>query len=142
MYTHTHTQDLVSKTDRVEISLTKMYESWLKLGKAYADDLCDLPYGLAPECITSGKRIKESKHPPKRAEQPKARSVVLQSRPAARRGRGNRTYVSQRGTSTEGALGPAGVSRGMRNGTVEGELQNQKICMKMPSEPITWCADF
>ena len=35
--THTNTQDLVSKTDRVEIPLTKMYESWLKLGKVYAD---------------------------------------------------------------------------------------------------------
>lgn len=35
---HTNIQGLVSKTDRVEIPLTKTYESWLKLGKVYADD--------------------------------------------------------------------------------------------------------
>lgn len=35
---HMNTQDLVSKMDRVEILLTKMYESWLKLGKVYAND--------------------------------------------------------------------------------------------------------
>lgn len=35
-------------------------------------------YGLAPEYITSVKKIKESKHFPKEGEQPKTRSVVLQ----------------------------------------------------------------
>lgn len=36
-----------------------MYEWWLKLGKVYADDRWDLPYGLAPEYITSVKKKKK-----------------------------------------------------------------------------------
>lgn len=83
-------------------------------------------YGLAPEYITSVKKIKESKYSPKEG---RAAKDTVSSSPVEtchKKGKRQQNVCVIERNLTEGARGPGGVSRGMRKGSVEEELQNPK----------------
>lgn len=97
-----------------------MYEWWLKLGKVYANDHWDLPYGLAPEFITSVKKKKESKHSPKEGRAAKDMS----SRDLPQEGEEATERMCHREELKRGSMGTSRSEQRVRNGSVEEELQN------------------
>lgn len=102
------------------------------------------PYGLVSEYITSGKRLRGSKHPPKEGRAAKDTDITSSpiKRPAIRREKRAQNVCDMARSFSRGNTGTSRSGQREKEGECGGGPAKIKICMKMPSEPITLRTDF